>query len=454
MTTPILTIAANASLQHAPEELLATLRHELTVENPAYRNAQKYGRWVGKKMPRHLTFFEEADGLFCFPRGFARQAISHCRQQTGQMPEIVDQRRSLPPIELCFHGVLRDYQQQALTDIIKRDFGVLEAGTGSGKTIIALAVIASRRQPTLILVHTKELLYQWRERISQFLEVEAGLIGDGHCAVRPITVGIVNSARRQAAELAPCFGQICVDECHRVPASLFTDVVSSFDCRHALGLSATAFRSDGLTRLINFHLGDLAHRVPASTLHDSGAVLKPRYHLHQTSFRYGYRGNYAALLKALAANPERNQLIASHVAQAAASRSGTALVVSDRVAHCEALASLLRDQGIETQVLTGQLPAEQRSAMVAGIHEGEVKVLISTLQLIGEGFDCPGLSTLFLATPIKFSGRLLQVVGRILRPDAGKQPEVHDYLDPVNVLQASARSRQQVFDGFERADQD
>jgi superfamily II DNA or RNA helicase len=82
---------------------------------------------------------------------------------------------------------------------------------------------------------------------------------------------------------------------------------------------------------------------------------------------------------------------------------------------------------------------------VAAIRGGELGVLISTVQLIGEGFDCPDLCTLFLTTPIKFTGRVLQVVGRILRPAAGKQPKVYDYVDPVRVLHASAQARLRLF---------
>ena len=78
-----------------------------------------------------------------------------------------------------------------------------------------------------------------------------------------------------------------------------------------------------------------------------------------------------------------------------------------------------------------------------GIKTNAVKILICTKQLIGEGFDAPGLTTLFLVTPIKFSGRLKQVFGRILRPVIGKQAMVYDYVDDqVGVLKHSTKERQ------------
>jgi hypothetical protein len=86
---------------------------------------------------------------------------------------------------------------------------------------------------------------------------------------------------------------------------------------------------------------------------------------------------------------------------------------------------------------------EERRAASRG---GRVQVLVATGQLIGEGFDCQALFTLFLATPIRFDGRLLQYLGRVLRPAPGKdKARVYDYLDPVGVLEAAAKARARVY---------
>lgn len=90
-------------------------------------------------------------------------------------------------------------------------------------------------------------------------------------------------------------------------------------------------------------------------------------------------------------------------------------------------------------------PAD-RGKVVAALNGGQVKVLVATGALIGEGFDCRELSTLFLTTPIKFNGRLLQYLGRVLRPAPGKDTaRVFDYLDPVGVLENAARARRRVY---------
>lgn len=446
-----LTVNRECCLSGAPPALLAAIRTALTIDNPKYEAAKRYSRWIGKQLKAQLFFFREEQGRIFFPRGFGNQAVRICRRETGSLPEIVDQRRLVAEIDLSFQGELRPYQRQAVEAVFTHSFGVLEAGTGSGKTVMALNLVARRRQPTLILVHSKELMQQWRQRIRQFLDIEAGKLGDGSFDLQPVTVAIVNTAKKHLEILPALFGQIVVDECHRVPASLFTDVVSAFDSRYMLGLSATAFRrEDGMTQLIYTYLGDRVFAVDGRMLAASGAVVRPELQQRPTGFAYFFQGEYAKLIKALAADGPRNRQIAEDVAALIhQGHQGTILVVSDRVAHCQALAQLLAAQGVTALVLTGQATTDIRAQIVTEVQAGEVAVLVATLQLIGEGFDCPGLTTLVLATPIKFEGRLLQVVGRIMRPAAGKRARVIDYVDEkIPVLRRSAAARRDIFSGW------
>ena len=277
--------------------------------------------------------------------------------------------------------------------------------------------------------------------------IEAGLVGDGKCVINPLTVAIVNSARKRTAELVPHFGHLIVDECHRVPTTLFTDVVSFFDSYYLLGLSATAFRSDeGMTKLIYYFMGDRIHTVDQLHLKATGAVLKPKLVRKQTAFSYRYRGEYQALITALTKDQGRNRMITDDILQSVRDDpDSTALVVSDRVSHCKIFLELLERHDVEVVLLTGQTQPEQRTEIVQRVQNGEIQVLVATLQLISEGFDCSGLSSLFLTTPITFEGRLLQVIGRIMRPAENKTACVYDYVDEkVPALRRSAASRQKV----------
>ena len=425
------------------------IKQALTMKNPAYIEAKKYERWTGN-IDKTLCFFEETeDGSLLFPRGFLRQALILIRAQTGIMGiPFQDNRHVLDEIFFKFTGKLRPYQDQALQALLKKDFGVLEALMGSGKTVIALAVIAARRQPTLILVHTKLLLDQWCERIKTFLSVDAGRIGGGQYDIQPITVGIINSVWRHLDELPSRFGQIIGDENHKIPTKTYSDIVKAFDCKYMLGLSATPYRRDGLTNLIHWYVGPLVHKIDPKELEDTGAVLVPEIIYKQTDFHYNFRDDYAKMLSVLTQDEPRNAQIAQDVLREAGTCQETVLVVSDRVKHCLALKDLLLGSGLNLNigVLTGQTKAQERMSFVEDIRAGKVDIVIATVQLIGEGIDFPGLSSLFLATPIRFEGRIVQVIGRILRPADGKQqPRVYDYQDPISIFYASARSRRATY---------
>jgi len=226
-------------------ETIGQIKAALTMPNPAYESAIAHGR-AGWGISETLAFYDETEAAMVLPRGFGPELS----RLLGTGVSWLDNRRVMPEIDLTFNGVLRGYQDEATRRIIVNTQGVLEAGTGSGKTIMALAVIAARKQPALILVHNIELLTQWQERVRQFLGVEAGQVGAGKCDVKPVTVGIVNSVRTRLDEIAPRFGHVVVDECHRCPSTMFTECVRGFDARFLLGLSATPYRRDGLTSAI------------------------------------------------------------------------------------------------------------------------------------------------------------------------------------------------------------
>ena len=141
-------------------------------------------------------------------------------------------------------------------------------------------------------------------------------------------------------------------------------------------------------------------------------------------------------------------MIASDIAKEAFEGDGISLVISDRKKHCDALKAILKHvHHIDAVLFTGDLTIEQRQDVVDQMKKGAIKVLIATGQLIGEGFDNKYLTRLFLTTPVKFSGRLLQYMGRVLRPGPNKKKaKIYDYVDvKVDVLRASANARQKVY---------
>jgi superfamily II DNA or RNA helicase len=412
------------------------------------------GRW-NRSTKKELKFYEKSgkSGLI-LPRGYIRQLITRCRQQ--EIPcEIDDRRRSFPDINIKFSGKLKSFQTEAADLMLSREFGVLSAPTGSGKTIIALYMMAKRKQPSLVVVHTNELAFQWIDRITTFLEIpskEIGFIGSGKRSVgKKITVALVQSLYKCAEEISEQIGHIIVDESHRCPSRTFTEAVSNFDSRYMLGLTATPFRRDKLSKLIFWYLGDLHHQVDKQNLIKNGHILKADVIIRETDFKpcFDPISQYSKMLSELTTDKDRNILIASDIKNENQKNPGICLVLSDRKAHCENLKVILRYRfKIDADVLTGDIPIEKRQEILKKLNSGEIKILIATGQLIGEGFDCRNLSTLFLTTPIKFSGRLLQYIGRVLRPAPGKKKaRVFDYVDVnVDVLKIAAKARQRAYD--------
>ena len=436
-----------------PAELKQTLMGTLEFPNPKWLENERMGRW-NRGIPRVLKFYDKVgtDGLW-IPRGYLRQLILLCRRM-GVDHRIEDRRRSLPPVDFTFHGQLRSFQEDALDRMMARDFGTLSSPTGSGKTVMALCMIARRRQPAVIVVHTKELAAQWMQRIETFLGIpagECGLIAGGRARIGDtISVALVQSLYKCAEEVSKRIGFLVVDECHRCPSRTFTEAVTGFDSKYMLGLSATPWRRDNLSRLIFWYLGDVHHEVDTSHLVATGQVLAAEVIERETAFRPYHDPvvEYSKMLSELTADTARNLLIAGDVAREARESAGICLVLSDRKAHCENLQTLLRFRfKVESELLTGDLPVEERQGVVGRLNAGRARVVVATGQLIGEGFDCPNLSTLFMATPVRFSGRVLQYLGRVLRPAPGKEKaRVFDYIDVhVETLVKAANARQRVY---------
>ena len=434
-------------------ELLDQIRSSLTMQNPKYLEAIEHDRYFGNIAKHIYAYHEEKDCLYAY-RGYMGALIPLLKQNNLSY-RLIDHRRRLPELDIAFRGALRDYQERAVTDALKKDFGVTVAPCGAGKTVIACAVIAARRQPTLIICHTKELLNQWIDRITQYLGLsldEIGIIGAGKEIIKPVTVGMVQTlAKRNLDEIREYFGQIVVDECHHIPSTTFTEVAASFDCQYMLGLSATPYRRDKLDKLIYVTLGNVAATITDAELQDSGCRIKPQIIVRKTGFNFNYQddSDYQPMISELVENDDRNQLIVDDVIHESQDSGNLSLILSDRKSHCEALADLLRGQGIQVAVLTGDKSKKERGAIISDIENGVLKVVCATGQLAGEGLDFPKLNRLFVTTPIRFKGRITQYIGRALRVADGKiDARIYDYVDLPGVLKNSYYSRARVYKQF------
>ncbi len=440
-------------LPDLPENIKKIVINDLTLKNPKFLENQRMGRW-NKDTPHEIKFYDESDkNELIIPRGYIRTLINHCKRENEKF-EITDKRETKPEADFSFSGKLKPFQQKAADAMLLKDFGTLNAPTGSGKTVVSLYMVAMRKQPTLIIVHTKELANQWISRIETFLKIpkkEIGLIGSGKKEIgEKITVALVQSLYKCKDDVKKYVGNVIVDECHRIPSRSFYEAISVFNSKYLTGLTATPYRRDKLSQLIFWFMGNMIHEIEKSALIKKGDILSVNTIIRNTEFIPFNDPSikYSKMLKELVTDKDRNILIAEDIAKESKSNKGICLVLSDRKNHCEAIQTILKYKyKTESDLLTGDLSVKKREEVFKKLENGKIKVLIATGQLLGEGFDLKELSVLFLATPIKFSGRLLQYLGRILRPAPNKESAtVYDYVDVhVGPLKTAFESRQKVY---------
>jgi len=444
----LIEIGEGIQCHNLPEMAIRKITKDLTFKNPAYEEALRAGRMIPASMPKEFVLFDMEKNKCWMPRGYVYFLLKFLKKN-GQKYKIQDNTLLLPELEeIEFHGKLKDYQEKATSQMLKYPIGVLESATGSGKTIMGISLIAQRKQPTLIIVHSTLLLNQWYDEIKRFLHYESGLIGDKTFIVKPITVGIINSVRKNLDFLKNKFGHIVVDETHKVSSDTYTEALQSFPAKYYLGLSATAYRSDGMSDAIFAGIGPKVHKVDKQMLYNTNQVLRPEVFKINTNFYYFFKNDYAAMIKELVNNKERNQLICYKIVQDLKLYNENIVIVSDRKEHCKTLQKmLLNEYNIESSVLVGgQSNKKEKKILVDSVKAGNCKVLLSTTKFLGEGFDSKDLVALFITTPIKFVGKLIQAAGRILRYKEGKTPRIYDFRDnQINVLKYMAYGRDRTY---------
>jgi superfamily II DNA or RNA helicase len=435
-----------------PPSMVARLVRLAAFQNPEFYRAQAM-RLTTYDKPRIVSCASLHRRHVELPRGCLEEVLELLNAH-GVRADIDDRRDSGVALTCQFTGTLRTEQQIAVNALVPHDCGVLAATTAFGKTVVAAAMIGHRQRSTLVLVHRRELLTQWVERLKQFLSIDVDQIGVmGGGKRKPsgcIDVAVIQSLVRkgEVSDLIAGYGHLIVDECHHLSAASFELVASRSKARYVLGLSATVTRKDGHHPIIHMQCGPVRHRVSAK--HQAAQrAFEHRVRIRRTEFALpvtldGPRISMPALYAALAQDEARNAAIFDDVL-VALDAGRCPLILTGRRDHLELLQGRFARFARNLIVLHGGLStAERRVAKEAlrASSEGE-RLVLATGQFLGEGFDDPRFDTLFLLMPISWKGTLAQYVGRLHRDhDSKREVIVYDYVDSaVPVLARMAAKR-------------
>ncbi|MCP4603963.1 MAG: DEAD/DEAH box helicase family protein [Proteobacteria bacterium] len=352
--------------------------------------------------------------------------IQHWKQEFPAECESIARLLDLPAVFLPVQLV--EKSEADVVDLCVPDIHEFVAnGVVCHNTVIGTAAIAEIQQPSLVIVHTKDLLEQWRAAIRGILNVEAGIVAEGKCSPDVITVATVQTLIRHPYldDLATRFGCVIVDEAHYSPAATFQSVLSHFPARYRFGLTATPYREDGLTRLIDFTLGERLYEIEHWKLILNGYLQRPEVRKVQTEFAFTFNSgeyDHNRCMASLVTDPDRNAQIADIAANEAVC-GHCVLILSNRVKHCRHLAELIQERGVSVEVLVGAVKKADRQAILDDFRAGELSVVVAST-LADEGLDVPRLDRIVLSYPSRAKGRTIQRLGRLMRPHPDKQQAV------------------------------
>ena len=442
---------------------LNSLKRMAAFRNPDFYKAQAM-RLPTYDKPRIISLSDETSDYLCLPRGCELDLVNLLGNLKADV-EWADKTSLGRAISVEFNGLLRDEQADATDSMLRYDNGVLSATTAFGKTVIGAKLISERKVNTLVLVHTQQLLEQWKKRLNQFLTINEKLPDEpvkkrGRKKVRSIIgqlgggkktlSGIIDIAVMQSLakgdevnEIVRDYGMIIVDECHHVPAFSFEQILKSALAKYVYGLTATPVRQDGHHPIIFMHCGPVRYKVDAKEQAEKRPFdhyIIPRFtHFRKPVGQDEKQWSIGEIYSEISTSPIRNQLIIEDVISCV-KEGRNPIVLTERTAHVELIADQLSKALPNVIELIGGMSAKERRAALgrlSSIPANENIVIVATSRFVGEGFDEPRLDTLFLAMPVACKGTVQQYAGRLHRLYQDKnEVQIYDYVDVhVGVLE-------------------
>lgn len=366
--------------QGLPSSVSTFIKEELNLFNKEYLAKKRMGKSVfGTE--KYFNLIQDDKDELSLPRGFLEKFTDHLSKE-GISYKITDGYKKHKAIKFKSNITLHKEQAKILSEIKDKTNGIIILPPGSGKTIIALELVAKLNLPTLVLVNRNQLLSQWVERIEQFLgipKIHIGVISGVKKKVgKQITVATIQSVTRykKLTELQDAFGVIIIDECHHLPAKTYRELIGSFKSNYCFGLTATHERKHGTETITEFVIGPIIAEVKSSeapsnktfevTIHPTKVVLPFRYKTD----------HYETIAKVISYDSARNELVARVILKEAKEKRKV-LVLTERKEHIEILNLYLRGE-TKTIAISGDDSVRSRKLKHDQIKAGNFQVLLAT----------------------------------------------------------------------------
>ncbi|MGH9834216.1 MAG: DEAD/DEAH box helicase [Blastocatellia bacterium] len=380
---------------------------------------------------------------------------------------------------------LYDYQEQAVAAWRQADRrGIVVLPTGAGKTVVALEAIRATSRPTLIVAPTLDLLSQWHKRLTEAFGIEVGLIGQGVCDLREVTVITYHSAYRRMGEIGGRFGLLVLDEVHHLIAPEWTEIARLAIAPFRLGLTATY--DPRQSEVLNELVGPLAYWKPVREL--SGTRLAP-YEVIRLSVdlspeeRREYEREEAIYLEYWRGRPDAQSseekpekkidnrleiLLREQTRDAGARRALEAWyqmrrIIAGAEAKLDLLEKLFRRHASDRTVvftatnetayrisqlflvpaITHRTNASERKTILQRFESGQYKAVV-TSKVLNEGVDMPEAAVAIILGGSGSAREHTQRLGRILRQRANKQAVLYEITARGTMETAISRRRRQT----------
>ena len=352
------------------------------------------------------------------------------------------------PINIKFKGDLRK-EQMPIYDIVKntldKDGGaIISLKCGGGKTVLSLYILAQLKVKTMVVVHKDFLMTQWKDRIEEFIpNAKIGKIQQNTIDIdnKDIVLAMVQSLsmKEYDKDIFKCFGLIIFDECHHLGAEMFSKCMPKVASKYMLGLSATPNRKDGLRKVFEWYIGNIAYTskeknedyVEVNIINFTSD--DPKYSKVENS--YNGKPNFPKMINKICEFKPRTKLIIQKATDLFNEGDRNILILSDRRGHLDYIAKKLENKNISCGFYVGGVKPE-----LLRIAQDK-DIILGTFSMASEGMDIPKLNTIILASP---KSDIVQSVGRILRQKKEnriKHPHIIDIKDDISIFNNQYKKR-------------